>query len=200
VERSTASGISTLRSAKTGRTARLSALLGICASVLMIISYLLIASLPDAQSTDQEIRDFYADGNRRLVVIAGLYITPFSAIAFLWFIVVLRMWIASAARTARDALASNIQLVSGIVFIGLLLVSAGAIATPAAAYEFANAPVTPEVARQLPALGNTLLFVMAIRMGAMFILATSTIARQSALLPRWMWGLGYVIGVYCSCR
>jgi hypothetical protein len=52
------------------------------------------------------------------VVLVGLYLMPFAGIAFLWFIVALRMWITHSA-SRENVLLSNIQLVSGIVFIAL---------------------------------------------------------------------------------
>jgi hypothetical protein len=183
-----------LGSPQSGRAARFTGLLGIAASVLLLLSYVLVAAIPAGNATDEEIAAFYVDANRRLVVIAGLYVAPFAAIAFLWFIVVLRTWINMASPTVTDTLISNIQLVSGIVFIGLVLCASAAISTPAAAYEFAGAPVNPEVARQLPAFGNTLLFFISLRMAAMFVIATSTIVRQVRALPRWLWLLGYALG------
>ena len=48
----------------------------------------------------------------------GLYLMPFAAIAFVWFIIALRMWVVSHGRP-EHALFSNVQLVSGIVFIAL---------------------------------------------------------------------------------
>jgi hypothetical protein len=169
------------------------AYLALTFSVLMLLSYVLIASIPGGSASDQAVQDFYVDSNRRWIILAGLYITPFAAIAFLWFIVVLRMWIA-ASGVREDALVSNIQLASGIVFISLVLAAAAAISTPAAAYEFADTPIDPDLAKQLPAFGDTMLFVLAMRMAAMFMIATSTIARRSGVLPRWFWILGFVFG------
>jgi hypothetical protein len=50
---------------------------------------------------------------------------PFAAIAFMRFAVMLRMWISRPADRV-DRLFSNVQLVSGIVFLGLFSTSAAA--------------------------------------------------------------------------
>ena len=52
------------------------------------------------------------------MILAGLYLMPFAAIAFIWFIVALRMWMARHGRP-EHALFSNVQLVSGIAFVWL---------------------------------------------------------------------------------
>jgi hypothetical protein len=59
------------------------------------------------------------------------YLLPFAAIAFVWFIVALRMWVGSHGRP-EQALFSNVQLVSSILFIALLLEAAAAFSIDAA--------------------------------------------------------------------
>ena len=79
---------------------------------------------------------------------------PFAGIAFLWFIVALRMWIA-AVGSREDALLSNIQLVSGILYIALLLTAAAANSVVAASVEFEDGEIDPVWARLLPQYGST---------------------------------------------
>jgi hypothetical protein len=63
----------------------------------------------------------------------------FAGIAFVWFIVALRTWISGISR-GEDILLSNIQLVSGILFVGLFLAGGSAAAASEASAEFLAAP------------------------------------------------------------
>jgi hypothetical protein len=61
--------------------------------------------------------------------------------------------------------------------------------------EWAGTPLDPGVAALLPTYGDTLLFVFAIRMAAMFIFTTTSIARSADVLPRWFIWLSYALGL-----
>jgi len=136
--------------------------------------------------------DFYATKAPRRLVLVGLYLIPFAGIAFVWFIVALRMWISGSTRR-EDVLLSNIQLVSGILFVALFFAGGAAAAASAASAEFLSAPVDAVVARQLPALSNALVFVLAMRRAAMFVFATSNIGRTTGALSRWFVLLGFSV-------
>src|SRR5438045_5762247 len=95
------------------RAAFLTAAAGMAHAVLFVASYWLIVGRLDPRASDAELAAMYGEHDLRLVIVAGLYLMPFAGIAFVWFIVALRMWIgASGAR--EDVLLSNVQLVSGI--------------------------------------------------------------------------------------
>jgi hypothetical protein len=128
-------------------------------------------------------------------VLVGLYIMPLAGIAFAWFTVALRTWIIRS-RVRRNILLSDVQLVSGVLFVALFFASAGTYSGTAASVEFNGADVDVGIARQLPLYGSTLMFVFAIRTAAMFVFATSNIARAAALLPRWFTLAGFVVGVF----
>lgn len=177
------------------RAAYLTAGVGLAFAVLFLLTYWLTSGLPGPQSSDAEILEFYQSDARRLPILIGTYVIPFAGIAFLWFIVALRMWIAASTRHINE-LSSNIQLVSGIIFIAVFFASAAATATTAAVVQFSTAPFSPTAARLLPQFGNTLTFVFAMRMAAMFIFTTSNIGRSAKILPRWFLILGYVVGIF----
>jgi hypothetical protein len=83
-------------------------------AVLFLLSYWLLMSAPGARASDEELVAFYESGDRRQLILVGLYVMPFAGIAFLWFSVALRAWIrASSARETE--LLSGMQLVSGIL-------------------------------------------------------------------------------------
>jgi hypothetical protein len=150
---------------------------------------------PGPRAPDTEIAQFYESEGLRRLILVGLYLMPFAGIAFIWFIVALRMWIgASGAR--ENVLLSNVQLVSGILYIALFFIAAAASAAAAASVEFSTAPVEAAVVRQFPQYANALLFVFAMRMAAMFVFATSTIGRSTRALPSWFLLAGYVVGLF----
>jgi hypothetical protein len=164
-------------------------------ALLFLLAYRLTSGTPGPQASDAEILEFYSSEASRLPIIIGTYIMPFAGIAFLWFIVALRMWIAASTHHISE-LSSNIQLVSGIIFIAVFFTSAAASASTAVAVQFSSAPFSPTAARLLPQFGTTLTFVFAMRMAAMFIFTTSNIGRNAKILPRWFLYLGYVVGIF----
>lgn len=177
------------------RAAYLTIGLGVAFSVLYILSYVLLQQTPGPNASDATIVAFYSAGGQRRLILLGLYVMPFAGIAYLWFIIALRMWIEGMAQRVNPLL-SNVQFVSGIIFIGLLFTAGAASAATAASMELARGPVDPMLARQLPQLSSTILLVFAMRMAAMFVFTTSNIGRASGILPRWFIYLGFAVGLF----
>jgi hypothetical protein len=177
------------------RAAILTASMGIAFSVLFVVSFLLITSVPNARASDDQIRAFYAGGGSSAATAAGLYVLPFSGIAFLWFSVALRMWAAASGRT-QGFLQSNLQLISGIVFVVLVFVAAASFAVVATTVEIAGGELDPAAAREFPVFGSSIVLFFAMRMAAMFVFTTSSIGRQSGILPTWFVAIGVVIGLF----
>jgi hypothetical protein len=177
------------------QAATITAVVGALHAILFLGAFVLLAGAPGPNATDAEIYDYYASPSGRLPSLVGLYVMPFAAIAFVWFIVALRMWEAFAVRR-ESILLSNLQLVSGILYVALLSVGAAAQAVLAASVEFADGPIDPVVARQFPTYGNTLFFVFAIRMAAVFVFTTSNIGRTARVLPAWFGYVGIAVGVF----
>jgi hypothetical protein len=190
-----------LRAVEGGRSLRSAALLtaavGIVFAVLFLAALALLEQIPDYASTDAEIMRFYENSGARLMILTGLYVMPFAAIAFLWFIVALRRWIRLASsHSRRGDMFADVQLVSGVIFISLFLASAAASGSTAATVEYVGTPPSPVEARIMPSFGTTLLMVLAMRIAAIFVFATSTLARLHGVMPRWFVFSGYVVGVF----
>jgi hypothetical protein len=177
------------------RAAMLTASMGAAHAVLFLLSWYLVQDAPKSSSSDEEFVDYYSSGGQRTVLLVGLYLMPFAGIALIWFIVALRMWVSNSIRR-ENVLLSNIQLVSGIVFVALFFVAGAAATVLAASVEFAGTEVDPSFARQFPEFSNTLLFVFAFRMAAMFVFTTSSIGRSAGVLPRWFTLAGYGVGLF----
>jgi hypothetical protein len=163
--------------------------------VLTLISVLILPTLPDKDATSTEIGR-YTDASAQTVVrFVALYLMPFACIAFIWFIVALRMWIPQRSARRVDVAFSNVQLVSGIVFVVLFSAASAAMAISAVVVERDDGSFNTVASYALPQYGNALFFVFAIRMGAMFVFSTSSIGRQSGVLPSWLTYLGYLVGM-----
>lgn len=167
--------------------------MGCLHALLFLLAYGLLSSTPLANASDDEILAFYQSGSQRRLVLVGLYVMPFAGIAFLWFSTILRVW---TRAHALHELLSGIQLVSGILYVGLFFVGAAASSVMAVSIEYSSSPVDPVVARQLPQFGGTLLIAFAMRMAAMFVFTTSRLGRMAEVLPRWFANLGVVVGLF----
>jgi len=177
------------------RVATLTACVGAIHALLFLLAYWLVSDVPGADASDAEIIEFYESGERWRIILAGLYVGPFAGMAFIWFLVALRMWVDGTARRV-NLLLSNIQLVAGIVYIALLFAAFAASSVVATSAEFADGEIDPVAARQFPQYGDALLFVFSFRMAAMFVFTTSAIGRTSGILPRpFVWS-GYAVGLF----
>ena len=110
---------------------------------------------------------------------SGLYVLPFAGIAFLWFIVTLRMWAAASGRRL-NALQSNLQLVSGILFVALFFVGAAAMSVVAGQRAVRRGRGRPGGVAPVPAssAARCILF-FSMRMAAMFVFTTSALGRSA---------------------
>jgi hypothetical protein len=178
------------------RAAIRTAALGVAFSVLYLLTFLIVGwRVPPVGATDEEVIAFYSDpADRRILIAVGLYLVPFTGIAFIWFIVALRMWVTASA-PRENVLFSNVQLVSGIIFTALLFVAGASMSVTAATVEFSNGPIDPLLARQFPQYGSMILLVFAMRMAAMFVLATSSIGRTTGILPNWFAYLSFAMAL-----
>lgn len=166
------------------KTPRAAAVAGIVFSVLFIISLVLIRTAVPA-----DLQDAGSWLARDLKSVAfAIYLFPFAGIAFLWFIGVLR----DRMGAQEDRFFATIFMGSGLLFLALLFV-AGAFAAgiimgfgimpdrlfESGVYTFGRAAV------------YQLVNVYAMKMAAVFMISTSTVAMLTRIFPRWMAWLGY---------
>ena len=177
------------------KAAFLTAAMGLAHALLFLLAIWLSRGMPGPDSTDQQIMSYYTSSAHRRPIVVGLYIMPFAGIAFIWFIVALRMWTSGEIRR-QNVLLSNIQFVSGILYVGLMFASSAASSVLAASLEFADSTIDPVVAREFPQYGRALLFVFGMRMGAMFVFTTTNIIKSVGLMPRWFAWVGFVTGAF----
>lgn len=181
---------------KRRRAASRTAWLAIIHSALVFAAYYLLSSAPEVTASDAEFTEFYASpSNQSALLVAGLYLMPFAGIAFMWFIVALRIWIRRTSGALRDEFYSSGQLVSGIVFLALFLTASASISVLAVGLDAEFGDIDAQTARQFTEMGWALIVVFAMRMAAVFIITTSVLGRRHRFLPVWFVVLGFVIGV-----
>lgn len=176
------------------RTPRAAAVAGIVFSGLLIAILLLFLSSVPRVGLDQGA---WLSSRLERVVLA-INLMPFAGVAFLWFIGVIRDRLADA----EDKLFATVFLGSGLLFLAMMFVAAAVFA----------AIVTVHVARPdtminshafalARALAYSIVNVYAIKMAAVFMMVTSTLAIRTAFIARWMAAPGLVMAtflLFCS--
>jgi len=159
-------------------TPRAAASAGIVFAVLLTLVLVLLRL---ATGTD-DAGGWLADPTRRRLVVLALNLVPFTGIAFLWFIGVVRDRIGAH----EDKFFATVSLGSGLLFVAMLFVAAAVAA--GAMVEAAGTPTVSGFGRRI---GGIVLHVYAMRMAAVFTISTATIGLRTALVPRWLGITGY---------
>src|SRR3974390_1020353 len=170
------------------KTPRAAAIAGIVFSILLIA---IIALLRMAVPADPGESGAWLSTHRRTVVIA-LNLVPFDGIAFLWFIGVLR----DRLGQREDRFFATVFFGSGLLFLAMLF-AAGAI-VGALVVAFAAAPaqlVDSPTFHFARAAAYIIANVYAIKVAAVFMISTSTVAMSSRFAPRWIAILGYMLAL-----
>lgn len=153
---------------------------GLLFSVMFTVALVLVRSQEDQMS-----------GGLAMVV-GGLYLAPFAGIMFLWFVAVIRDQIGDR----EDRFFATVFFGSGILFVALLFATAAVVSTPATIGEMTGQTALSEESQTLlRGLGYTLLFAMATRAAAVFMIAAATVGIRSGTFPRWFTLLGYLLGL-----
>jgi hypothetical protein len=176
--------------ARAMRTPRAAALAGIAFSVLFTVAVTLVRTAVPADPEDAG--RWLSDSSRRDAVLLGLSLVPFAGIAFLWFVGVVR----DRLGEAEDRLFATAFLGSGLLFVGMLFVASavagGLIVAAERNADTVLASGAWEFGRETT---YELMVVYAMRMAAVFTLATSTILLRTRLAPRWLVASGYAIAI-----
>ncbi|PWK67170.1 hypothetical protein BCL76_10974 [Streptomyces sp. CG 926] len=151
---------------------------GIAFAVLLGAAIVLMRiAVPSGNTADLPV-----DQDKRWAVQVALEIVPFAGIFFLWFMGALR----AHTGAAEDRFVATVFLGSGFVFVATLFASAAAAGT------VLNEGTPSDFGRHY---AYTLLATYAMRMAAVFVLATSTIGRMLGVFPKPLAVLGTVVGL-----
>ncbi len=173
------------------KTPRAAAIAGIVFAVLLSVSLVLIR-LALIASADQRVAGAWVTNSvhRNMVVIA-LNLIPYSGIAFLWFIGVVR----DRMGQHEDRFFASVFLGSGLLFVAMLFAGAAVAGGTIAALTNASGSLSNGAWQLNREVTHSLLTIYAMRMAAVFTISTATLALRIAILPRWIALLGYACAI-----
>jgi hypothetical protein len=170
------------------RTPRAAAIAGIVFALLYSAGYAIIQiSLP---SITAEAGVFLEQQAKSIAL--GLSLVPFAGIAFLWFMGVIRDLLGEL----EDQFFSTLFLASGILYLGMIFISAaiaGGILTAVAINpDLVTGSEGLLIARTIADQINA---IYAVRMAGMFMLVLGTIWVRTQLMPRWLALVTYALAL-----
>lgn len=168
-------------------TPRAAGVAGIAFAALFVASILLLRSAVGRSLSTRALID-NATGRESTLAVAGLYLAFFAAVAFLWFMAVLRDRIGQR----EDKFFATVFLGGGLLFVATFLAGAAALGALAAGVRFGTAaPLGAAVVGYARSLGYTFLLVFATKAAGVFTIVTSTMLLRLAHWPRWTGYSGY---------
>jgi preprotein translocase subunit Sec61beta len=169
-------------------TPRAAAVAGILFSVLLIICLVLIRISVPADPRDAGA--WLANSGRNVEL--ALNLLPFSGVAFLWFIGVLR----DRFGKQEDQLFATVFLGSGLLFLAMMFASAATAGGVISAFQTMPQQI---IDTGLYGYGRAttyeLMNTYAIKMAGVFMLSSCTLFLRLKLAPRWMVFLGYALAL-----
>lgn len=170
------------------RTPRAAAIAGILFSALFATALVLTRS---SVPVDPLERGEWLQTDATKIVLAQ-NLVPFSGIAFLWFMGVLRARMANL----EDRFFATVFLGSGLLFLAMLFAGMAATGAIILVYGGHSEAIAPGGAFAIArALAFNIVNVYAVKMASVFMFVTSTIAMKTRLIVRWLAGLGYGLAV-----
>jgi len=174
--------------------ARLAPLTGFLAVLLGIVAFLLFwgwADAPDSDAPAAEIAAWMTDDSWAIFIVGWLWML--AAASFLWFLGSLRVVLRRGE--GGDARVTSIAYGAGLLLVAMLVLFIAPGVAGAAADEFDDRVISPELADSLWVLGNMFFFAAEIFVGVLAV-ATAIVTLRSRVLPRWFGWLGLLWGVW----
>ena len=164
------------RLAAAARAPRAAAVAGIVFAALFAATLSLFRSAIPADADD--VGSWLTSSAERSRVELALALLPFAGIAFLWFIGVIRDHLGDR----EDRFFATVFLGSGLLFVAMLFICGAIMATLVGIS--ASASIDVDVWRFGRRLVFTLMTTYALRMAAVFAIATTTLARRLRSMPK----------------
>lgn len=163
---------------------------GVVYAILAVVALVLVQSVPPASSSEAEWIEWVADaGNRRSLLVA-LNLASISAVAFLWFVAVIRRRIGDR----EDRFFATVFFGSSLVYVALWLAMMSIVAAPAMIHQ-PESPMTWDVFRLAEGTAIGILLIASARIQAVFVASTSTMFLRTAVVPKWLSYLGYSLAI-----
>jgi hypothetical protein len=170
------------------KTPRAAAIAGILFSVLLIlVLWLLRIAVPD----DPQEPGSWLKSEPGAVALA-VNLVPFSGIAFLWFIGVLR----DRLGEREDKFFATVFFGSGLLFLAMLFAAASVAGALIISFEAAPAQLINSATFHFGrAVAYNIMNVYATKASCVFMFTTSTIAIYTGFAPRWLAILGFTLSL-----
>jgi hypothetical protein len=161
--------------------------------VLFVACFLLgLALMSNTGDTTSGVQSFYADSGNRAKEVTAFFFLMAAGIAFLAFLGTLRTMLDRGE--SMPGTLSGLVFGSGVVATTLILAGGAVSAAPAMLagdQDFQLAPNTAEAMNW----GGYLLLVAGVMTASIVVLATSTAALRTGVLPAWVGWIGLVVAV-----
>jgi hypothetical protein len=167
------------------KTPRAAAIAGILFSILLTTSLVLFRISVPATTELKQL------GSRTSVVMLALNLAPFTGIAFLWFIGVMR----DRLGAYEDRFFASVFFGSGILFVTMFFTASAMAGATIIALKTAGELIdlgTYEFGRVIAA---RIMNVYALKMASVFMISTATMGLRTHVLPRWITTSGYAMAV-----
>ncbi|MHC1562293.1 hypothetical protein ACR9E3_25290 [Actinomycetospora sp. C-140] len=175
---------------------RFAAIMGVVFAALFVAAMLTVNNVPHLGASDTDYGSFYGGAGDTVVTAVAIYLVPLAGIAFLWFAVALRS-VLDALESDPSAIAHGLNLLSAVLFVTLLFAGTAAVATPVLLTTIGGgAPLDPDIARGLSALGYGLVFLFSVRGAGMFALTTTGMLRAAGVMPRGAAIVSYLLAAW----
>jgi hypothetical protein len=178
-----------LRASSATHSIEAAALAGLVHVALFVLARAILRGVPHPD--DASLAVWYADPNNQRLLVLALNSTTISAIAFLWFVAVIRRRVGLRENRFFGTVFVGVAgLMAAMWVIGVLLFTAPGLD----AYIFAT-PQSTESVSGWQAAGAAALTIVVPRFEAVFILSATTVGRLSDAFPRVLIIIGYGAGL-----
>ena len=171
------------------RTPRAAAVAGIIFSIMLFLTFWLLRVSSPIEASGSNVR--LADHAR--VITVALSLVPFSGVAFLWLIGVLR----DRLGQREDRLLATVFLGSGLLFLAMLFSAAAVASATLTVYSSAS---NQEPDLRMFAFARTLISdlmnIYAVKMAGVFMFSISTVTIYTGFAPRYIGFLGYGLALF----
>lgn len=170
------------------RTPRAAAIAGIVFAILQMLTFGLVWSAVPADPLEPGAWLATDIGTVSL----GLSLMPLAGVAFLWFIGVIRDRLGGR----EDRFFASIFLGSGLLFLAMMFVAAAITGSIITTYTLMPAELVSSASFTIArSFAYIVVSFYAIKMAAVFMVMTSTLAIRTNFVPRWLSILGYVLAL-----
>ncbi len=168
------------------------AIAGVVFTVLALAALALLSNYPAVNVSDEELTAWFDEPDNQATLILGLQLATTAAIAFLWFVAVVRRRIGRR----EDKFFATVFLGSAVLYTAVWVAGTATLAAPAVALVMLDAgSMDPATVTLAGGVGAALLLVVAPKLQAVFVLATSNVIYRAKVLPRWLPAIGVVVAV-----